>query len=241
MEKAIKAACVVGALAGITPLLVSLVSVDAALIVDTFDKTMIIGYLIKAVGLTALGAFVVFVNSERDLKKAFQLGLMAPALVMGAINANNYSEARNEASKLASQLEKNESSNGAMLNKDSYDYEKNYLSLLSIANANEQTAKKGIHNEPSTARLLWYGITGNISNGWFVIVGSHKNEADAKKQAESLNKQGYDARVYPPFGNSKYYGVVIGAYLTLEQAIELKNQAIKDGLPKDTYLWKWKN
>ena len=241
MEKEIKAACGVGAIAGIAPLLVNLISVDAAMIVDSFDRTMLIGYLIKAVGLTVLGAFVVYVNSERDLKKAFQLGLMAPALVMGAINANNYSEARSEASKLETQMQGKSSASGVPDFRNISENNKSYFSLIGIVHADEEQLKKGIHNEPSTARLLWYGITGNIPNGWFVIVGSHKNESDAKKQAESLNQQGYDARVYPPFGNNKYYGVMIGAYLTLEQAIELKNVAIKDGLPKDTYLWKWKN
>lgn len=242
MEKKVKAACFVGAVSGIMPLLVSLVGVDAELIVDSFELDIFIGYMIKVIGLMMLGAFVVFVNSEVDLKKAFQLGLMAPAFIVGAINANNYSDAKNEVAQLEEELSGgsisggNDESEGAFL----FIFEKLNISLIANAYADDEIPKKGIHNEPTTSSRIWYGITGNISNGWLVFVGSHKDEADADEQVKELALKGYEAVVHPPFGNNEYYGVAIGSYVTLEQARELRRVALQDGLPKDTYLWKWK-
>jgi hypothetical protein len=45
--------------------------------------------------------------------------------------------------------------------------------------------------------------------------------------------------VYVPLSETKYYAVVIGSYLSLSEARSLKREAIKDGLPPDTYLWRY--
>lgn len=44
-----------------------------------------VGYLIKATGLFGLGAFWVWINSEKDKLRAFQLGIAAPAIITGMI------------------------------------------------------------------------------------------------------------------------------------------------------------
>jgi len=242
MDKKIRAACFVGAISGIAPLLVNLIGVDAELIIDSFQLKIFIGYMIKAMGLMALGAFVVFINSEVDLKKAFQLGLMAPAFVVGAINANNYSNAKNEVVQLEKALVGDQSASNEVKGENTFIHILDTLSFTLIGNAyaDEHIVKKGINNTPTTSRLIWYGITGNIKNSWFVFVGSHQYEADAEKQVKELALKGYDAVVQPPFGSNEYFGVAIGSYVSLEQARSLKQEALKDGLPKDTYLWKWK-
>jgi len=238
MTKEIKIACLIGAAAGVTPLLVSLISVDAEMIVDNFVPRIFVGYMIKAIGLMALGAFVVFVNSEVDFKKAFQLGIMAPALVVGTMNANNFSDAKQEIIGLESELESKRTppGDGAMLFQPPIPG----FSIFSQAYAASIDVSVGQHNEPSTGSLLWYGITGNISNGWFVIAGSFKKESEAEARAKQLREEGFDARVYPPFADSEYFGVVIGAYLTIKDARALRRKAIDKGLPEDTYLWKWR-
>jgi hypothetical protein len=242
MARDIKTACCVGAVAGITPLLVSLISVDAELIVNGFDPKILIGYLIKVAGMMALGAFVVFVNSESDFKKAFQLGLMAPALIVGTINASNFSDAKKELLNLEEELENRISTNGAVPQNAAYIFQDKAFgfSLISDAYAESTSALIGKHNKPSAGRMVWYGISGNISNGWFVIVRSHEQKRAANEEAKSLRHRGYDARVLPPFKESGHYGVAIGSYLTLNKARELRKKAIEDGLSKSTYLWKWK-
>jgi hypothetical protein len=242
MARDIKIACCVGAVAGITPLLVSLISVDAELIVSGFDTKIFVGYLIKVAGMMALGAFVVFVNSESDFKKAFQLGLMAPALIVGTINASNFSDAKQEILNLESELENRVSTNGSIRQDAAYIYKDSVFSFSLISNAYAGSANTliGKHNKPSAGRMVWYGIAGNIPNGWFVIVGSHKQKREAAEEAQKLRDGGYDARVLPPFKGSDNYKVAIGSYLTLNNARELRKKAIEDGLSKSTYLWKWK-
>jgi len=241
MPDNIKIPMFVGAIAGTTPLLVNLVGVDASLIIDNFELSIFLGYLIKALGLMILGAFVVFVNSEVDLKKAFQLGIMAPAFVIGAINANNFSDARNEINQLEMELGSQPvGDNGASQALDS-ERPAISFSFSPLSSAHADNGLIGQHNtKPGTSKFLWYGITGSVSDNWFVVVGSHASKAAADRQAQALLAKNYDARVYLPFRAGDNYRVAIGAYLPLQQARELKDRAIKDGLPETTQLWKWK-
>jgi hypothetical protein len=239
MTREQKIGCTIGALAGITPLLVSLVSVDASLIMKVLVPAMIIGYMIKAVGLMALGAFVVFVNSESDYKKAFQLGLMAPALVVGALNANNFNEANLEIDELQTELGERESVTIHPQQRPSYFVEDLLTFFIGSAHA-EENMLIGKHDNPSTGNLIWYGISGKISNAWFVIVGSHDEQRDAVRQAEGLKKRGYNARVVPDVKNQGSYVVSIGSYLNIKDAKALHKIAIRENLAKHPYLWKWK-
>jgi hypothetical protein len=242
MTREIKIACCIGAMAGITPLMVSLVSVDAEMIVEEFVPTIFIGYMIKAIGLMVLGAFVVFVNSESDFKKAFQLGLMAPALVVGTINASNFNEAKQEIRYLESELGTHESANRVPKNNTTSLLENHGFgfSIISSAYAGDQNALIGKHNKPSAGRQIWYGISGKISDCWFVIVDSYNQESDARSKVRQLNSRGYDARVVKNPQNSDIYGVAIGSRLTLREAQEIQKQAFDDGLHKESYLLKWK-
>lgn len=73
-----------------------------------------------------------------------------------------------------------------------------------------------------------------------MIAGSFVSEANADRQAGYLRQsKGYDARVYRPLDGGGYYAVIIGSYLSLKEAQTLKEQALRDGLPMDTYLWKY--
>jgi phosphoglycerol transferase MdoB-like AlkP superfamily enzyme len=78
----------IGALAGVTPLLVNIVNTEADTLVSQFNIEIIMGYVIQAIVLMILGAFLVYVNSEDNKWKAFQIGVMAPALVVGLLNAH---------------------------------------------------------------------------------------------------------------------------------------------------------
>lgn len=240
-----KKALLVGAMAGAMPTLANLVSLEAHLIFDGFSYDVFAGYMIKLVGLMALGAFLVFVNKERELSKAFQLGVMAPAIVIGTLNANNLETANKTIGALEEQLrDKNKSAKivpegvGYLPVQYAKTPTKPRFSLFAYAHANEL---QGVHNKPSSLQRFWYGVTGDMQDSWFVIVGSHSSENNAKKQADELRKAGFDARVYPPFGNSQYYGVVISSYVPLQKAKEVKADALQAGLPEDTYLWKWRH
>jgi hypothetical protein len=240
MTREIKIGCSIGAMAGITPLLVSLISVDVELLADIFVPAIVIGYLIKAIGLMVLGAFVVFVNSESDYKKAFQLGLMAPALVVGTINANNFSEAKKEIIDLESELGNRASVTITPEGETTSFFQRINFSLISSAYADSSNTLIGKHDNPTTANLLWYGMSGKVDNAWFVIVDSHADKLQARRRAEQMKGRGYNARVVPDKRRKGNYVVTIGSYLSLKEARILHKKAIHDGLSKHPYLWKWK-
>lgn len=73
---------------------------------------------------------------------------------------------------------------------------------------------------------------------WFIITGSHRDYEMARKQIEQINKKRFAGKVYRPNFDSEYFAVAIGANLSLDEAQRLKENAIRKGLPKDTYLWR---
>src|SRR5260221_8797309 len=77
---------IVGIAAGATPLLVNLINVDAGLIFAYWDWVVFSGYVMKGLVLMLLAGLVVYANGELQNWKAFQLGIMAPALVVGFLN-----------------------------------------------------------------------------------------------------------------------------------------------------------
>ena len=51
---------------------------------------LVSGFLIRALALFAVGSFWVYLHkSEHDPMKVFQLGIVAPAMILGVVNANN--------------------------------------------------------------------------------------------------------------------------------------------------------
>tara|TARA_R110001583_G_scaffold58028_2_gene173296 strand:- start:2170 stop:2934 length:765 start_codon:yes stop_codon:yes gene_type:complete len=254
MYKEEKIAVIVGAIAAIAPLAVEFVSLDAAEItnrvMDSSDHA--IGYCIKVFGLMSVGGFVVWINKEKLISKAFQLGVMAPAIILGMVTTSSLENAKEEIEVLSEQLasQPNVRANvipngvGYVLPQEQSDETFFSLSFFSQAHAITELESEpviGQHNTPSLIQRLWYGATGKINKGWFVIVGSHPNDASANAQANSLRAKGFNSKVYEPFGVSKYFGVMIASYVSLETAKEIKEEAIVKGLPEDIYIWKWKS
>ncbi len=240
-----KSALIIGGIGGSLPILINLINTNAATLFQGFDPLIFAGYTVKAILLIMLGILFVWINAETDMKKALQIGIMAPAMVVGYINGNSLKGAE-EALGVAKQdlqnqqIEEKTTPPPATSNTSSIKYEKTFQ-LFSTAHAeNGDSITKGIHREFNALSKIWYGFTGQTNNGWFVVSGSHKAEHAAQKHAARLKDQGYTAKVFPPLKNNNHHSVMIGSWLTLEDAKALKSRAIKDGLSKDTYLWKFK-
>ncbi|OGT97418.1 MAG: hypothetical protein A2079_01740 [Geobacteraceae bacterium GWC2_48_7] len=227
----------IGALAGVTPLLVNLVNIQAETLLSQCQLNVVIGYAVQALVLMTLGAFLVYVNSEDNKWKAFQIGVMAPALVIGVLNGQKLDNTVKELKASQKQIlelkqPKVTDALNVPLARPSYTLT---FSLVTDAYA----GMRGLHRQQSESDNIWSQLTGSTSNNWFVIAGSHLNERDAQIHAKDLIKKGYEAVVYFPLGDNKYFSVIIGSYLSLDEATRLKAQAIGDGLPRDMYLWKY--
>lgn len=216
-----------GALGGITPYIVTLLSIDFENVVVSYNIFDWLGLAVRCLVLVFLGSLVAYLHrKEVEPFKIFQLGLAAPALVATIINGNpgnyqNFPTLKNHAA-----IE---------------------ISILNKAYAGELSnpINKGMFRKPdvsSSSRFI-RGVFGKkiqtAANKWFVIVSSHKKYEDAKKQAENLKSKNYIAKVYRPFGNSPNYSVAIAANVSLKEAEAVRALAIKNGLPTNTYLWSY--
>jgi len=112
--------------------------------------------------------------------------------------------------------------------------------LFSTAYAQTKAELQGKHEVHSGFRKFWTGVTGINNNNWFVIVGSHLDRADAEAQKQALTEKGYLVKVFEPFVNNKYYGVMLASFVSYDDARNIRRNAIKNGLPIDTYLWQAK-
>ncbi len=213
----------IGGLGALTPIILNLLIIDFSTTLENLKLAVLISYFIRVVVLFYLGGIVAFLHKEEsNAIKLFELGIAAPALITAIINAHNIDTAKinNAAGK------------------------KEISSITFVTRAYAQTGDKQLKSfslpEETTIEQIKRGLLGSRTNRiWFVIVGSHLNLEDAKKQAAGINNKqnNFHAQVYDKYADSQFYAVVIGANLTYEEAQLCRKKAIDSGLPKDTYLW----
>ena len=76
-----------GAVGGFTPVLLNLALVDAGTVLANLSVLAAVSYLVRVVALVALGALVAWLHDDEHKRvRAFELGLAAPAIVMGVLN-----------------------------------------------------------------------------------------------------------------------------------------------------------
>jgi len=238
-----KASLVAGGLGGSLPVVVQLINADPTTIFSSFDVMVFSGFIVRFIFLVGLGILFVWINSETDKTKAFQLGIMAPALVVVFLNGSNLSDARKELSvarkelqfRMMDQIPPDEATKQPNASDTGF-----LFSVIGDAHAQPTQSDvklKGVHRDPTALSRFAYGFSGQNNNGWFVIVGSHRTLEAANLQILELKKMGYDAQVFDRFATNSYYGVMIGSWLSLSEAQALRSEAVGDGLPRDTYLW----
>ena len=216
-----------GALGGATPFIITLLYIDFRILATSYDLFDWIGLAVRCIILVFMGGFVAYMHKkENDIWKIFQLGIAAPALCGIVISGNQGN------SQYFPQPQEKVSMEFSIINKA---YAQDTIKIK-----NEALLKKP---EISATSRFMRGLLGikvrTTENKWFVIVGSHEKVEDANSQVKQLKEKNYIAEVFQPYGLSKYYAVVIASNVSKEKAVQIKNQAIKDGLPPDTYLWSY--
>jgi hypothetical protein len=81
----------------VMPIVLSLAVVDAAKVAEYAESgpNALVGYVLRVVALFAIGAlWAYFHRTETEPFKAFQLGLVAPAMITAFINSQNVDELR---------------------------------------------------------------------------------------------------------------------------------------------------
>jgi hypothetical protein len=176
-----KTALVIGGVGGLLPLIIILINTDASTMFKEFDPCVFAGYSVRAIILFMLGSLFVWINSETDLKKAFQIGIMAPAIAIGYMNGADLQDAKKELLVAQHDLaakQVDESSNVPPNTDNPVGRTGSHLfKITSLAYASNHTQMpKGLHRHPGAGSRLWYGLTGRSDSAWYVIVGSHKTK-----------------------------------------------------------------
>lgn len=86
-----------GGIGGLAPILATFLILEGDIIAQWLDDILnggsaltVIGYAVRVIGLFIVGGLWASLHkSERDPKKLFQLGIVAPAMITGMISASN--------------------------------------------------------------------------------------------------------------------------------------------------------
>jgi hypothetical protein len=76
---------------------------------------------------------------------------------------------------------------------------------------------------------------------WRVVLYTFSREEDAQKRAQAINGKhpGLDAQTFSP-SNSHMYLVVAGGRMTRSDAARLRLKALREGMPRDSYIQNYK-
>ena len=99
----------------------------------------------------------------------------------------------------------------------------------------------GTPKAPSATAGKGSGATaaaGNNPADWRVVLFTFNRKQDADTRAAALVAQhpDLDARVFSPTGDTGPYLVVVGGPVTRAEAMRVRQQALRSGMPRDTYI-----
>lgn len=224
-----------GAIAGAGTLLAEALTLDPASLFVDFDLLTFLGYCAKALILMALGAIVVKVNQETNIQKAFQLGVMAPALIIGLQSGANLNKANSQLDVAREQIQELQAGRPQQGSGISFDEQSQGFF---IRQAYAADAPRGRHEDISAVSRFLKGLKGSNNKSWFVVAGAHRNRDSAERQASKYQKKGWDVKVGSKISWDGFYVVLLGSNLTKSQALAIRDRAIREGLPRSTYVWK---
>ena len=224
----------IGGLGALTPIVVNLLAIDLERVFSNITLAVALGYALRVTILFYLGGLVAFLHrDEQDRLKLFELGIVAPALITAFLNA---------------QAGKIEVKPGSGPKEAHYNTSVVAFDLIATAYADESPDQASTQSPSplpafsapteTTSEQILRGFLGTTSGRvWFVVAGSFSSLDNARQYAARINKswRSFNAEVYAPY-DTPYYAVVIGANLTIGEATQLRNKAIRTGITKDVYI-----
>jgi hypothetical protein len=222
-----KARFLLGGIGGLAPIILFLINLDFERYVVDATTWKTIGYVIRAALLFLLGGFVAYLHeTEKKRITLFLVGVSAPSLIAGYLSTAtpNIPSGTHQSSPPTTEQSQ----------------------LFSVPTANAQPTPPPQTDEikrftlpPQSATSQFLeGLLGRTpKNVWFVIVGSRLDLTEARKLAAEFNAKyrSYKADVYAPYADNPHYAIVIGAHLTQSEAKALRDRAVLDGFPRDSY------
>jgi hypothetical protein len=216
----------IGGTGALAPIILNLVVADPQTTFASVSVLVVLGYLLRVGVFFCIGGAMAWLHkNEKSAFKLFELGIVAPAILIGVMNGYKI---QNPTLRAGNQ--------SPAVNASVMDL------IVPTAYAQEKEPEiKTYRTEKSVVSQLWQGISGNQNERvWFVVAGTY--EISQLQQARGLVKRiAQSSSEYNPqiYKNDKYYAVVIGANLTLDEAKVCKGEAVKAKVPTggEIYLY----
>ena len=213
-----------GGLGGLTPIIVSLLAQEAGDILKNFDWVVFFGWLVRGALLFFIGALFVYLNSEDDRKKAFQIGVMAPALIQGYLTAADLRQVREAASNPAQPLA------------DSTMVGFNFGAGFFLSDAFASEAGSGLNGQSDFASRFWRGLTGSSTYNFAIVATLPSRESAVYEAERYLN---FEVPCVPRIYrlSSEQYVVQLGGNLLPRQAQECVSAARVANMSPDAFVF----
>jgi len=218
------------------PLIMSLYYSDLAVFLQKITPTIFFGYLIKVIILLVLGFLIgAFYRTETNRLKLFQLGIAAPAIVLGVINGQGTKLSEGDTN-----IDRTSFFSINILN-DSFDRGFfNHQQDTSIRFHDAKILQYGYPQESVKQQFLRGFMGKKITNMWFLIYGSYPNRQEATNTIVQL-KDRYpelEAQLYKSIKDTTKYDVVLGDHLEYQkgQVLQKKYSSL---LEKNIELWEY--
>lgn len=253
MKSKERAAMIWGASAGAIPALTKIAATEPGALISGFEFEVFLGHCVIVAVLALLGAFIVRLNNEINPQKAFQLGIMAPAILVGVQSTVNLNESNAALAFAQTQLQEQRMARQQPISESHTDPSQapevqppdEAVSppsigaiLLDIPVSRlfaQEPAGRGLIREPSAVDAFWRGVTLSARNNWFVIAGTFPTRAAADRAKQVWKQRGWNAVVRnEPARSNGAYAVLIGANLTEVEALRILDEARNAGF-RDVY------
>jgi hypothetical protein len=213
----------VAGLGALMPIILNLLVVDLQTTFTRVTVFVLLAYGIRVAILFFLGGLMGFLHKEEtSVRKLFELGIIAPALLTGVMNGTTNlkdSSLRSAVQPVAVTASLTD-----------------FFIPTAFAQSTEADVKTFTPPTESVASQLWRGLSGARSDDvYHVVVGTYPGDVKkALELARRIARQApeYQAAVYKAnYKNEVYYSVVIGANLSLDQANALRDRAMDSKIP----------
>jgi hypothetical protein len=217
---------IVGGIGAMTPVFLNLLAVDMHVVFASVTIPVLAGYVVRVAVLFFLGGFTAWLyQSETEPIKLFHLGVAAPALLLAYLNG---AQAGRPVPEFAAPAENVTAALPAL--------------FVSTAWAQQETDVRSYDRPPreTVAQQIQRGLIGRTSRGvWFVSLKDTFPHSAAAQHA-ALRVPTTDApRVYEPGGPFRAWSVVLGEWMSEEDATALYKRL--RGKKLDVIVWALRN
>jgi hypothetical protein len=183
-------------------------------------EALLLSYYILVPILVFLGGLVCWAVDETNRLKLLALGVAAPAMITTFAGGpkSDINQAGNEKAGW---------------------YEMINPVTSAFAQSSQPNSQQCPQSSLAEGAKLFFGVGQNVaSDKYWVVVGSHKNQAQAESQAAEINKQDPSMKAF--VGKrapcNEYYPVIVGDYLPRVDAEAIRKKAMKLNAVEDSYL-----